>query len=183
MADKRVGKNSRYKRKTTGKLPPKRKSTKGQKITEKQLEAVKIYFELNNSVTAVATRLGVPYGTVRDWFRKECVKVEIEKRMAELREKTGYSLEVSMAEAGEGMELARETKNANAFVKAIEHRAKLNGLLIEKLQHIGNAPFSINVVGLAPPAKDIGKIESTLVPPQLQAPSSLSDEEESLLEL
>jgi hypothetical protein len=37
-----------------------------------------------------------------------------------------------MKEAGQAMEFAKETGNANAYVKAVELRAKLNGLLIDK---------------------------------------------------
>lgn len=180
--DKRVGARSRYKRKTTGKLPPKRKSTKGQKITAKQAEAVKHYFELNNSVTAVARRMNIPYGTMKDWFRTDCVKAEIQKRIEELQEKTGYGLEVSMAEAAEGMELARTSKNANAFVKAVELRAKLNQLLVEKHEFTGMAPFSLQIVGLGQtPPKQIE------VTPVEQLPSgneeTLSADESKLLEI
>lgn len=47
---------------------------------------------------------------------------------------SGYSVAASMDEALEGMSFARETNNAGAYVKAVELRAKLSGLLIDKVE-------------------------------------------------
>ncbi len=47
--------------------------------------------------------------------------------------KCEYSAEVAMREAEEAIEFAKETKNANALVKAVELRARLNGLIIDRI--------------------------------------------------
>lgn len=69
-----------------------------------------------------------------------------------------YNAEQAMLEAEEAMQFARETENANAFVKAIELRSKLKGLLIEKHQ-VQQVGFQINIGGIedAPmfPTRDV----------------------------
>lgn len=174
---KRV-RNKPYKRKTTGPVPKRKPTSRGKTLTTQQAEALRLYFELNNSVTAVAKVMGKPYGTVREWFRTQLMQDEIAKELAKLQEKIGYSLEVSMAEAAEAMDFAKKTNNANALVKAIEHRAKLNGLLIEKHEHLGAAPFSIQVIGLPP--TEAKQIEVTPVP---QLPSDTSKTVDEMLDI
>lgn len=46
--------------------------------------------------------------------------------------RAGYVVATAMDEARDAMGFARETENATAYVKAVELRAKLSGLLIEK---------------------------------------------------
>lgn len=76
------------------------------------------------------------------------VALMLAKRREELAAKTGYTAEKAMQEAEEAMAFAKDTGNANALVKAVELRSKLQGLLIEKVQHQG-APFSINIGGIS----------------------------------
>jgi hypothetical protein len=60
--------------------------------------------------------------------------------------KADYGALQAMDEAKQGMEFAIETRNANAFAKAVELRAKLQGLLIERqdIRHVGSFSISIN---------------------------------------
>ena len=50
------------------------------------------------------------------------------------RVKAGYTVAIAMEEAKDSMRFAHETKNANAYCKAVELRAKLSGLLIERVE-------------------------------------------------
>lgn len=48
--------------------------------------------------------------------------------------RVGYVVATAMAEAKDAMSFARETENATAYVKAVELRAKLSGLLIDRVE-------------------------------------------------
>ncbi len=48
--------------------------------------------------------------------------------------RTGHTVVVAMEEANGAMAFARETENATAYVKAVELRAKLSGLLIDRVE-------------------------------------------------
>lgn len=72
---------------------------------------------------------------------------ELASVRAEIRREAHYDLRAAMMEADEAIQFARETENANAYVKACELKSKLNGLLIEKHQH-QVASFSLNIGGI-----------------------------------
>lgn len=61
---------------------------------------------------------------------------EVAQRVAELRkpvvEKAQYGLEQAMAEAEDALKTAKGKENGGAMVAAVQLRAKLNGLLVEK---------------------------------------------------
>ena len=61
---------------------------------------------------------------------------KVRQRVASLRapavEAVQYGLKEAMAEAAEAMALCRETRQSGAFVSAVQLRAKLCGLLVEK---------------------------------------------------
>jgi phage terminase small subunit len=94
------------------------------------------------------------------------VKEKIDQNRKEIAAKGIYNLEMAMKEADDAIQFAIETGNANAYVKAIEHKSKLNGLLIER-QEIRTASFSIMI--------DLGEEPK---PPAIDVPSS--DEGEDL---
>lgn len=62
--------------------------------------------------------------------------------------KLSHNIHSAMQEASDAMDFAKETENANAYVKAVELRAKLNGLLTEKLDVRALAGFSVNILGV-----------------------------------
>lgn len=72
---------------------------------------------------------------------------------------SSYSLDVAMKETDDCIEFARATKNANAMIKAIELKTKLNGLLIEK-HEVKQAGFIINITGI----DDIPKLQEAKRP-------------------
>lgn len=75
-------------------------------------------------------------------------KGEVRVRVEELRrpvvEKVQYGLEQAMIEAAEAMEIAREKMNGGAMVAAVQLRAKLNGLLVEKVKVDANVTGSVS---------------------------------------
>lgn len=58
-----------------------------------------------------------------------------------------YNADAAMKEADEAIAFAKETENANAYVKAVELKAKLKGLLVEKHQH-QVATFNLSIGGI-----------------------------------
>jgi hypothetical protein len=87
-------------------------------------------------------------------YHSPVVKAALAKEQKKLQEKTGYSAEEGMKEAGQAMEFAKETGNANAYVKAVELRAKLNGLLIDKHDIRAVGDFQINIEGFKKPTAE-----------------------------
>lgn len=69
-----------------------------------------------------------------------------EVRMASVKA-AAYNIDAAMKECEDAIEFARETENANAYVKAVELKSKLQGLLVEKHQ-IQQVPFTISIGGI-----------------------------------
>ncbi len=65
---------------------------------------------------------------------------EVTARVAELRApvivKMQYGLEQAMFEAGEAFQVAKAKENGGAMVAAVQLRAKLNGLLVDKREDV-----------------------------------------------
>lgn len=63
---------------------------------------------------------------------------QVREYLAEVQKQSAirasYVVGTAMDEALDGMEFAKATKNATAYVKAVELRAKLSGLLIDKVE-------------------------------------------------
>jgi hypothetical protein len=150
-------KNNSSKRKTvdTNKIPRVRKGpgrVGGQglrvhKITPKQQEWIK-HFVTTGNIARSARACGVRKTVAWDWHKSQKIQDEIAKIRDTIRDETGYDLKMAMAECEEAIEFSRGMKNANAYVKAVELKTKLNGLLIEKHDHRMVANFSIQVEGV-----------------------------------
>ena len=61
------------------------------------------------------------------------IKAAIERIKAEGRQVAAYDLARAMQESMDVIEFAKANKNAMAYFKAVEHRAKLSGLLVEQI--------------------------------------------------
>jgi hypothetical protein len=63
--------------------------------------------------------------------------------------KAGYDVHMMFAELGRGMEFAIATENATAFVRAVELRGKLTGILVDRIDaRVAVGGFVLNVHGL-----------------------------------
>jgi CBS-domain-containing membrane protein len=60
------------------------------------------------------------------------VEAEREKALAETRIKGNFDLNTAMAEYDAAIEFAKKTSNASAYVKAVDSKAKLVGLMDQK---------------------------------------------------
>lgn len=127
------------------------------KLKPKQIEWMQHYIE-TNSIKKSAELMNISVHTARGWSEHPVVVKALNKLKSQLKEKVGYSLEKVMEETEDAKKFAIQTKNANALVKAIELRAKINGLIIEKHDHRMAANFSIQVEGVRQP-KDVGELQ------------------------
>lgn len=65
-------------------------------------------------------------------MKKPKIQKALDEIRAQARKNAVFTVERAMDEAQSALDFAHETGNATAYVKAVEHRAKLNGLLIER---------------------------------------------------
>lgn len=78
-------------------------------------------------------------------LRRQPIVDRIKKAQEEVMKEAKYDLKAAMDQAQEAIEFAKlSPQGANAYVKAVELRAKLSGLLIERTE-ITTTPFSINI--------------------------------------
>jgi hypothetical protein len=95
-------------------------------------------------------------------MKHPAIAAEVERRRAELRKETDYDVKAAMREAEEAMDFSRQTRNANAYVKAVELRSKLMGLLVEKMDVRQLTNFRINILGM-PGTTEFAKTPEQLI--------------------
>lgn len=78
------------------------------------------------------------------------VKAALEEAREALKTQANFNADRAMAELNDAIAFARETKNATAFARCIELKAKLAGLLTEKKEN-PTAAFQINIMGVDSP--------------------------------
>ncbi|MEO8564987.1 MAG: terminase small subunit, partial [Betaproteobacteria bacterium] len=82
-------------------------------------------------------------------LRDARIKAAVDAIRAEVAERAGYTVERCMTELEKGMNFALSTENASAYVRAVELRAKLAGILVDKVDlRAAIGVFQINVHGL-----------------------------------
>lgn len=125
-------------------LPPKR-------------QAFVEYLLANPGATATSAALAAGYS--RHSARKTSHIIKLDPRVAaaiaagrtEMAVRNNYSQDSCMAELGKAMEVALSTENASAYVRAIELRGKLNGLIVDKLDaRVLVGTFQLTVSGFDP---------------------------------
>lgn len=73
---------------------------------------------------------------------------ELKAVQTAVRDSIAYDASAAMKECAEAIAFAKQHKNANAYVKAVELRAKLSGLLVERIE-----VFSMDMKGALEMAK------------------------------
>lgn len=136
-------------------------------------------FLRTGSMVAAAKAMGLDEKRARGQgnriMKKPAVKAAVQAAQAKSTEAAAYGCNEAMREAEEAIEFAKKTKNANAYVKAVELRSKLKGLLVEKYD-VRQSGFNITIQGFGmagKPALDAGPIMPIIdVTPQLPAPTN-----------
>lgn len=80
-------------------------------------------------------------------LKNPAVKEALDKPRKALEAEGLYNLKAAMKECEDAMAFAKETENANAYTKAVELRAKLNGLMVEK-HDMRTVGFHVSVDGI-----------------------------------
>jgi phage terminase small subunit len=122
------------------------------KLTPRQSRFLGSFLETSNG-TKAAIAAGYSEGNAKKTaylllHKNASVMAAVDEARKALAEKAQYSIERAMREAEEAMAFAKEHKNPNALVKAVELRSKLNGLLIEKHDVRALGGFQIQIVGV-----------------------------------
>lgn len=113
---------------------PKQKRAKRNQVSAQQMEYAE-YRAQGMSKREAAEKAG--YKTTAGAYKADRNPIVLKylsdaKRSAAMV--SGYVVAIAMDEAKEGMIFAKETNNANAYCKAVELRAKLSGLLIDRVE-------------------------------------------------
>lgn len=127
---------------------------KARKLTPKQATFVAEYLKDSNGTrAAIAAGYSPRNARHQAWellHKQPSVVEALEETRKASAKKAEYNLDTAMKEAEEAIEFSKNTKNANAYVKAVELRTKLNGLLIEK-HDVRHAGFQLIISGIKEP--------------------------------
>lgn len=122
-------------------------------LSEREQKFVRELLRVGNQ--SEAERLaGYPDGSAGQLMKRPLIQAALAKGREIVQKKLSYGLEQAMEQAQEAYEFALQTDNANAAVKAAELRAKLNGLLVEKID-VRQSGFQLVIKGFgsSPPAQ------------------------------
>ncbi len=119
-------------------------------LDPQRMRFVEEYLKTSDATrSAIAAGYAPKSAKTRGWklLQQEPVKAELDRRKAEIREKTGRDIEDAIKEADEAIKFCKDNKNPMALTKAIEHKHKLEGFLKDKTP--GNAQgFVIQINGV-----------------------------------
>lgn len=110
-------------------------ATQTRVLTPRQAKFVEAYLK---GVRASVAAKGAGYGPKQSARGSELLKIPavaaiVQGVQAEVRERAVYNLSAAMAETSEAIAFAKLHKNSMAYAKLIELRAKLSGLLVERV--------------------------------------------------
>jgi hypothetical protein len=87
--------------------------------------------------------------TAQNLLKNPKVRAAVDAIRAEVAAAASYSVERCMAELEAAMTFAKATDNASAFVRAVELRGRLSGVLVDKLDaRVALGGFVLHVHGL-----------------------------------
>lgn len=136
-------------------------------LNPKQAQFVAEYFRNGGNQARAAVLAGYSASNAKEagyaLMQIPAVKAAIDEARKGWAEKAGYNLEAAMQEAQDAILFAELTENANAYVKAVELRSKLNGLLVEKID-VRQSGFQINILRRDGPCRYCGKADEEREP-------------------
>lgn len=108
------------------------------------------------------------------------MKEVLEKAKARAIETVKLTVEKALDEAQEAIEFAKKTDNANAYVKAVELRAKISGLLEDKKNPMAlGGGFVVQIVGVRGHGAPVAVLEEPPIEVEaLPAPQTVDSEED-----
>jgi phage terminase small subunit len=138
------------------------------KLNPRQMKFVEAYLRHGNANQA-CKEAGYGKNMAHAVMKSALVQAAIEKARKKSQERNAFTLDSAMMLARHAFQVGEQTGNAMAMTKAAELMAKLNGLLVEKIDLRAQTQFSIQIGGLALPtyAKDVS--------PKIEAPKEDDD--------
>ena len=107
------------------------------RLTQQQVRFLDAYSLSRNGVEA-AKSVGYSQSSASQMAKRTLANPKaieyLRSLQSESRAIAAYDLSLAMQESLEVIAFAKEHKNAMAYFKAVEHRAKLSGLLIDRVQ-------------------------------------------------
>lgn len=106
-------------------------------------------------VNKACREAGIATGTGSKYLKEPAIQKLLAESRDRIMAEAEYTTAKAMQEADDAIAFARSTENANAYVKAVELRAKLSGLLIEKIDVRQATGFQIRIgiPGLSSPTE------------------------------
>jgi phage terminase small subunit len=101
--------------------------------------------------------------TAKTLLKNPMVMAEIDRLRKEIMAEGKYGLLRAMKEIEDAMEFARMTKNATALANLLQLRAKINGLIIDKMDHRISGNFQLNIEGI----DQVRQVGEAVVVPQI----------------
>lgn len=111
--------------------------TRTARLTQQQIRFLDAYAQCHDGKKAAMsvgyTASSAPQMAKRTLANPKAIEY-LSKLQSESRAIASYDLALAMQESLEVIAFAKEKGNAMAYFKAVEHRAKLSGLLVDKVQ-------------------------------------------------
>ena len=107
------------------------------RLTEKE-KALLDHYALHHNGTQAGISAGYTKRSAPQMFQRLMKNQTAQEYLGKIQQQSrammAYNLTTAMAESLEVIQYAKEKGNAMAYFKAVEHRAKLSGLLIDRIQ-------------------------------------------------
>lgn len=116
-------------------------------LSPKQADFVAAYLKSGNAIQA-ARETGYSPTYAGSLILVPAVATAIDAARKAVATRAEYNLETAMGELAEGIAFAKTTENATAYVRAVELRAKLAGLMIERIDQRQVGGFTIRISGV-----------------------------------
>lgn len=151
---------------------------------DKQAVENRIKFAAAYAVSGVqaeaARQAGISSESAKNYSKEPWVKEVLEKAKARAIETVKLTVEKALDEAQEAIEFAKKTDNANAYVKAVELRAKISGLLEDKKNPMAlGGGFVVQIVGVRGHGAPVAVLEEPPIEVEaLPAPQTVDSEED-----
>ena len=95
--------------------------------------------------------MNVSRNTAKSWAKREDIQAEIQSITNRVAKRTEATIEDAISEVDEAIAFSRLTDNANAMVRALEHKHKLQGFITDgRDQGAGGSHFHLHIEGVRP---------------------------------
>ncbi len=128
----------------------------------------------DGNATRAAVAAGAPRGSASATGHNLMGDPYIKEALQKVRENSvkmaGFNADEALKQADQAIEFAISSDNANAYVKALELKSKIQGLLVEKIDVRAQVGFTIMMAPLRPQPITEGEVVSVTALPSSTVP-------------